>query len=324
MRRRELIVGSLLLPHLAAAQAGQAHVVIAVLRSPAPSEDISLPRTAAATLRDLGWIDGQNLRLEVVSAEGRLDRLPQLARDVVARAPTVIMTQGGTVTAAMMDATRDLPIVMGTSAFDPVERGWARSYGRPGGNLTGITFVADEAVDKQLELLKEAAPRIRHVGLLRTRGNDATRSILSRAQATAPRLGLRADVADVDGEDGVEPAIQVLRNTGADALLPIVDPIMDGLRRRIAEVAIQYRMPSAAQIGYYASAGILITYAADLTDLHRRSTAYVDRILRGAAPGELPIERPTKFTFTLNLRTARAIGLDVSPNLLARADEVIE
>jgi putative ABC transport system substrate-binding protein len=324
MRRREVLICSFLLPQIAVAQAKQAHVVIAVLRNPTPNEEISLPRTAAATLRDLGWTDGQNLRLEIVSAEGRLDRLPQMARDIVARSPTVIMTQGGTVTAALVEATRDLPIVMGTSAFDPVERGWAYSYGRPGRNLTGITFVADEAVDKQLELLKQAAPSIAHVGLLRTLGNESTRSILARAQATAPRLGLSTSVADVNGEEGVEPAVQALKSAGADALLPIVDPIMDGLRRRIAEVAIQHRMPSAAQIGYYASAGILVTYAADLTELHRRSTAYVDRILRGAAPGELPIERPTKFTFTLNLRTARAIGLDVPPSLLARADDVIE
>ena len=324
MNRPSLLLASIAVPLGAGAQTARRHIVLAVLREPAVTDEISMPRTAIAALRELGWVDGQNARVELASAGARVVDLPELARDVIGRKPDVIMAQGGTVTAALVAATREVPIVMSTSAFDPVERGWAESYSRPGRNVTGITFIADEAVDKQLELLKEAAPSMRHVGLLRTRENAATRSILERARSSAARLNLRTSVADVDGESGVEPAIEQLRRAGADALLPIVDPVMDGLRARIAELAIRHRLPSAAQIAYYASAGILITYAADLNELHRRCAAYVDRILRGTPRGELPIERPTKFGFTLNLRTARAIGLSVPSSLLARADEVIE
>jgi putative ABC transport system substrate-binding protein len=325
MRRREALIGAfaLLTARPAPAQQGRVPTVAILILGQRFSES-GLHRTAPATLSELGWIDGRNVRIEVHAAEGRLADLASMVADAVRRKPDVIMAGGGTVTTVAVAVTREIPIVMAASAFDPIERGWAESYNRPGRNVTGVTFAADEAVDKQLELLKEVAPEIRRVALLRTRANDANRAIVERAEAVAPRLGLLATMVEIGTADEVEPTIARLRSAETEALLAVVDPVMDGFRNRVADAAIRYRLPTAGQLPFYGSAGFLVTYAADLRLLHVRAAEYVHRILQGANPGELPIERPTKFVLTLNLRTARAMGLVIPPTLLARADEVIE
>lgn len=326
MNRRDFVLGAIGLPRVASASAQTRVPTIAIvlLREPSASEGFSMSRTAVATLKSLGWETGRTALVEVTSAGGRLSDLPSIAEQVVKRNPDVIMAAGGSVTAAVAAATREIPIVMSASAFDPVERGWAETYSRPGRNVTGLTFGADEVVDKQLELLTKVAPGVRHVGLLRTRANAANRSIIDRAEQTAPKLGLRTTLGELGAETEIEAVLTQMRSAGADALLPIVDPIMDGMRARLAEAALRLRLATAAQLPFYATAGFLVTYAADLTDLHRRACTYVDQILKGRKAAELPIERPTKFTFTLNLKTARALGLAISPLVLAEADEVIE
>lgn len=325
MRRREVLIGVALLSATRSAAAQERRrPLVAIIILGRPSAEFGIHLTAPAALSDLGWVDGRNIQIETHDAQGRLADLRPLVEEVVRRKPDVIMAGGGTVTSEAAAATREIPIVMSASAFDPVERGWADSYSRPGRNVTGLTFAADEVVDKQLELLKEVAPEVRHVGLLRTRANEANRAIVERAEATALRLGLLTTIAEIAAADEIEPTIERLRRTGVDALLQIVDPVMDGLRDRVADAAIRHRLPSAGQLSFYARSGFLVTYAADLRALHVKASDYVDRILRGAKPGELPIERPSRFTFILNLRTARAMGLTIPPTLLARADEVIE
>jgi putative ABC transport system substrate-binding protein len=330
MRRREAFWGLLAAPLLVRSGWSQPArvptVALLTVGRPEGPGDPSGPmhETVRTALADLGWIDGQTVRLEVAHARGRIHDLGGIVEELARKQVDVIVAGGGTVTAASFKATRTIPIVMAASAFDPVHAGWAESYARPGRNVTGLTFATDDAVGKQLELLKKVAPGVGRVALLRTRGNLANAGIVERARSVAPQVGLETTIGDIGSADEVESTIQKLRNEGAEAVLAVVDPAMDNLRNRIAAVAIPLRMPTVGQLPFYAEAGFLITYAADLRLLHRRSAEYVDRILKGAKPGDIPIERPTKFLFTLNARTARAMNLAIDPTVLALADEVIE
>jgi len=238
--------------------------------------------------------------------------------------PDVIVAAGGTVTLHTVALTRTIPIVMSASSTDPVRAGWAESYARPGGNVTGLTFANDEVVEKQLQLLKQAAPNLTHVGILHTPGNEAVGWIAERAFQAAAALGFERTLAQLGGPDEVEGVLERLRAIGADAVLVIADPIIDNLRSRIADAAGARLMATAGQLEFYAASGFLITYAPQQNAIYRRAAVFVDQILRGARPAELPIERPTKYIFTINAGTARKLGLAVSPAVLSVADEVIE
>jgi putative ABC transport system substrate-binding protein len=275
-------------------------------------------------LTELGWVEGETVHVEVHDAGGSIDNMRGVVEQLLKRQVSVLVAAGGTVTSQAVAATRDVPIVMSASGFDPVEAGWADSYARPGRNVTGLTLANDEAVGKQLELLKSAAPKTQHVGLLRSPESHANRSILERAQGFAKGLGLSTTVAFTGPRDDIDQMVAELKAKGVDALLAIADPGLDAVRLQIAAAATRHRLPTAGQLPFYASAGFLVTYSADLRLIHRRAATYVDRILRGDSPSELPIERPTKFSFTLNTNTARALDLTIPPSILALADEVIE
>jgi putative tryptophan/tyrosine transport system substrate-binding protein len=190
--------------------------------------------------------------------------------------------------------------------------------------VTGLTLANDEAIPKQVQLLKEAVPAIRHVGFVKTRSNPITQEIADIGQQIAAAMSMKASLGLIEEAEDVEPEIDRLRSEGVDALLVVADPIIDNLRERIAEAAIAHGLPTAGQISFYADAGFLLTYAPVLSAIHRRAAVFADRILRGAKAGDLPIERPSKFVFALNLKTAKRMGLIVSPTLLSLADEVIE
>jgi putative ABC transport system substrate-binding protein len=326
--RRHVVIGLGLMaskaPAIVRAQPRMPHIIIAALRLPGPEEGFSGVRSMMEALATLGWIEGRSARVEVLSAEGRTERLAAVAQEAVRRRPDVIVANGAAVTGALAAETREVPIVMSASAFDPVERGWAESYSRPRGNITGMTFAADDAADKQIAFLKEAAPGIRKLGVLRNGANPLNLVVVRRIEQAASAADLEMTIAPTTVAADVPGAVATLRANGADALIAIVDPVMDGLRADVAAAATLAGMPTLAQLSFYAQAGFLLTYAADLSDLHRRGAAFVDRILRGSRPGDLPIERPTKFGLTINLRTARTLGLSISPLLLAQADEVIE
>jgi putative ABC transport system substrate-binding protein len=325
VNRRTLLAGTAALwPASTWGQQRLPLVVIAALRIPGPEEGFSGVRTVVEELATLGWIDGLTMRVEVVSAEGRTENLAAIAREAVQRRPDVIVANGAAVTGALAAETQTLPIVMSVSAFDPVERGWAKSYNRPGGNITGMTFAADEAADKQIAFLREAAPGIRKLGVLRNSANPLNSVVVRRIEQAAAAAGLLTDVAGVAAPPEVPEAVITLRGAGVDALIAVVDPVMDGMRVLVAEAANAAGLPTAAQLSFYVQAGFLLAYAPDLTDLHRRGAVFVDRILRGARPGDLPIQRPTQFGLTLNMRTARRLRLSIPLALIAQADEVIE
>ncbi|HKH34758.1 MAG TPA: ABC transporter substrate-binding protein [Beijerinckiaceae bacterium] len=288
-------------------------------RQPSPSTRI-VPSALAA----LGWTEGHNFRLVVREGNGHLESVTPLIEELLQMQADVIVASGATVVSRLAPATRTVPIIMAASSIDPVRAGWAASYASPGGNVTGLTLANDEIVPKQVQLLKDAIPAIRHVGFVKTRSNPVTQEIADIGQKTAAAMEMKASLGLVEEAQDVEPEIDRLRSEGVDALLVVADPIIDNFRERIAEAAIARDLPTAGQISFYADAGFLLTYAPVLSAIHRRAAIFADRILRGAKAADLPIERPSKFVFALNLKTAKRIGLIVSPTLLSLADEVIE
>jgi putative tryptophan/tyrosine transport system substrate-binding protein len=332
MRRREiltLLAGAAGMPGDLAAQpqpAGAGRLPVVGLlaigrtdRQPSPSTRI-VPSALAA----LGWTESYNFRLVAREGNGHLESVTPLIEELLRMPADVIVASGATVVSRLVPATRTVPIIMAASSIDPVRAGWAASYARPGGNVTGLTLANDEIIPKQVQLLKEAVPAIRHVGFVKTRSNPVTQEIADIGQNAAAVMQMKASLGLVEEAQDVESEIDRLRSEGVDALLVVADPIIDNLRERIAEVAIARGLPTAGQISFYADAGFLLTYAPVLSAIHRRAAIFADRILRGAKAADLPIERPSKFVFALNLNTAKRMGLIVSPTLLSLADEVIE
>jgi putative ABC transport system substrate-binding protein len=281
-------------------------------------------RVVPSALAALGWAEGQNFRLVVREGNGHLESVMPLIEEFVRMPADLVVASGATVVSRLAPATRTIPIIMAASSIDPVRAGWAASYARPGGNVTGLTLANDETIPKQVQLLKEAVPATRHIGFIKTRSNPVTQEIADIGQATAAAMDMKASLGLVEEAQDVEPEIDRLRREGVDALLVVADPIIDNLRERIAEAAIMRGLPTAGQISFYADAGFLLTYAPVLSAIHRRAAIFADRILRGAKAADLPIERPSKFVFALNLKTAKRMGLIVSPTLLSLADEVVE
>jgi putative ABC transport system substrate-binding protein len=280
--------------------------------------------TILPALAEVGWVEGRTARIVTADAGGRLDDIGMIVADLVKLPADVLVTGGAVVTGKALTVTTAIPIVMSASGLDPVAAGWAQSYSRPGGNVTGLTTLNDEIIDKQLQILKDLAPGMSHVALLSTRGNAAVIPALERARAAAGALGVRLTHGEISGSEEVQPAIEKLVSSGADALFALTDPAMDNLRTRLAETARVLRLPSTSQLSFYADAGFLMTYSADLRDIHRRTALFVDRILRGESPAEIPIERPSKFVMRINAQTARTIGVEIPATIWARADEVIE
>ena len=277
-------------------------------------------------LRDLGHVEGQSVAIEYRWAEGKSERLPALAAELVALKADVIVAAGGTPAAlAAKQATRTLPIVF-ASAPDPVENGLVTSLARPGANITGLSGLAEELVGKRLEQLKQAVPGVSRVAFLWQPGAPGERTdkdMLKEAKVTARALGVRLQFVEARGPDEFARAFSDMRSARAGALTVLPSNRFLREHRRLVDLAAKNRLPAVYTSREFVDAGGLMSYGANSADLHRRAATYVDKILKGAKPGDLPVEQPTKFELAINLKTAKQIGLIVPPNVLARADKVI-
>jgi len=275
-------------------------------------------------LRELGYTEGKNIAIEYRLAEGKVDRLPDLAAELVRLNVDVIVAAGGTpAILAAKNATSTIPIVFPTVG-DPVAVGVVASLARPGGNLTGLTTRTPEFEEKRLELLKEVVPQTRRVAVLGEEANRANTLSFKSMQAVASAMGLQLHHIEVRGVNDFDSAFSKIKGTvRATALFLQPANMFQENRMRIADLAAKSRLPAIADSSELAEAGVLMSYGADRTDLDRRAATYVDKILKGAKPADLPVEQPTKFEFIINLKAAKQIGLTIPPNVLARADKVI-
>jgi putative ABC transport system substrate-binding protein len=277
-------------------------------------------------LRDLGYVEGRNLVIEYRRAEGKLERLPALAAQLVALHVDVIVALRTPEARAAKQATRTLPIVF-TSSSDPVSSGLVTSLARPGGNVTGLSNLSPELVGKCLEQLTQAVPGVSRIAALWHRGalpERTEKDMLKGAEAAARRLGVRLQFVEARGPEDFDRAFSEITAGRAGALTVLTSGMFFGERRRLVDLAAKNRLPTVYPWRESVEAGGLMAYGPDLADLFRRTAAYVDRILKGAKPGDLPIEQPTKFELVINLKTAKALALTIPPSLLQRADQVIE
>jgi putative ABC transport system substrate-binding protein len=275
-------------------------------------------------LHELGQVDGQNISIEYRWAEGRDEHLPRLAAELARMIPDVIVTAGTPGTLAAKEATRTIPVVFASSG-KPVNSGIVASYARPGGNVTGFTVLGPELEGKRVQLLKEAVPGLSRVAVVWNSANPGVIDFYhqSRAAAAALNLTLRP-TAEVRRIDDFKIGFSTIANAQVHAILVVADRFLLANRAQIVDFAATHRLPAMYPYRGYVDAGGLMSYAPNDIDQYRRAAVYVDRILRGAKPADLPVEEPTKFELVINLKTARELGLEIPPTLLARADEVIE
>jgi putative ABC transport system substrate-binding protein len=316
--------GLLAVPLVAEAQQAGKVVRIGLLDYGA-SNPSSAARWAALReqLRALGYVDGQNVVFESRWADGQVARLPGLAAELVAGKVDIMVTATSEAARAAKQATSSIPIVMATSA-DPVELGFVASLARPGGNVTGVISLNADLVGKRLELLKQMIPRLSRIVVLNDPDNRSSTLSVRAAQSAGKSLGIVVQSIDVRGRRDFEAAFVAMKRAHADAVILGVNTPFVADRKRIAELAIQNRLAMMAPAKEYAEAGGLVSYGTDYPDLFRRAATYVDKILRGAKPADLPIEQPTKFELVINLKTAKSLALTIPPALLRRADQVIE
>jgi ABC-type uncharacterized transport system substrate-binding protein len=275
-------------------------------------------------LHELGWIEGENVALELRYAEAGTDtaRLPDLAADLVRLNVDVIVTVGGT-TRIAQSATRTIPIVMVTGG-DPVEAGFVTSLAQPGGNITGLAGLGAELSGKRLELLKQAVPQLSRVAFLLNPTNVSA-DYVRETQVAALALGVALQVLEVRRPEDIAGAFAAVQQAGAGALLFLPDPlVLEPHRHHVAALALQSGLPAIYPWRMYAEAGGLMSYGISLREWYRRAATYVDKILKGAKPGDLPVEQPMQFEFIINLKTAQALGIMIPPSLLILADEVIK
>ncbi|MBR1250013.1 ABC transporter substrate-binding protein [Bradyrhizobium sp. AUGA SZCCT0169] len=273
-------------------------------------------------LRDVGYVEGQNVDIVWRFAEGRMDRFPELADELVRLMPDVIMVAVTPAAVAARKLTQTIPIVCPLLA-DPIRLGLIASVSRPGGNVTGLLFRIEGLADKQLELALELIPNVARIGLL---VNVASGVVIDRqeAESASQRLGIKLIPAEVRTPDDLDAAFQALANVGVQAVLVLVDGMLFNERNRVAALAAAARLPAIYGFRDHVDAGGLISYGVNLADNFHRAAAYVDKILKGVKPGDLPVEFATKLEMVINLKSAKALGLTVPPLLLVRADEVIE
>jgi putative ABC transport system substrate-binding protein len=274
-------------------------------------------------LRELGYVEGQNVAFESRFGEGKPDRLPRLAAELIGLKADVIVTSGTPATQAAKQATRTIPIVM-TNNADPVGAGLVASLARPGGNVTGLTAQDADLGGKRLEFFLQVVPKGSRLALLIDESNPGTVLIAKSTQAAAAALGLQLQSLGVRDPAGLDSAFSAMKESRAGALIVESSSMLFAWRTRLAELALKNRLPTMFAQRQYAEAGGLMAYAADFSDLFRRAATVVDKILKGAKPADLPIEQPTKWEFVINLKTAKALGLTIPPSLLQRADQVIE
>jgi len=319
-----MVSGGLLAAPLAAEGQQQSRLPVIGILDPGSAQPSSQMLAAFRQgLRDLGWIDGQNIRLDPRYAEWKPERLPSLAAELVRLRPHVIFTWTQPAAVAAKQATSVIPIVVG-AATDLVAMGVAESFARPGGNLTGMSMLGSEAEAKRLQLLKEGVPSVSRVALLVDPALSSEKDYPVAFADAARQLGVQLLRFDAQTPTDIERVMSVVRQARPDALLMVDSSMLSTIQRRITALALQYRLPAISRSPDFAQAGGLFQYGENPREMARRAAVYVDKILRGAKPGDLPIEQPTKFELVINLKTARALGLTIPPSLLARADEVIE
>jgi putative ABC transport system substrate-binding protein len=274
-------------------------------------------------LRELGYIDGKSIAIEWRSAEGKPERQRELAAELVRLKVDVIVTDGSGSTRSAKEATNTIPIVMANDN-DPIGNGFVASLAHPGGNITGLSRLAPELSGKQLELLKETVPRLSRVAILGTSSVPGNAQALKEVELAAEALKLKAEYVDVLSSKDFEHAFRAARKGHADGVVVLMPGrVLNPYRREFADVAVKNRLPAIYRNGGDVEAGGLMSYGVHITDLDRRSATYVDKILKGAKPADLPVEQPMKFEFIINLKAAKQIGLTIPPNVLVRADRVI-
>ena len=273
-----------------------------------------------AGLRENGWIEGQTVEIEQRWAEGQADRLPRLLVELVQARIDVIVVSGPAAIAAAQKATTSIPVVF-VLLVDPVSMGFVRSLANPGGNMTGLSSQYEQLITKQLQLLKETVPDLSRVALLRH--SEAAPSILAAAEAAARSLGLTARTLSVAAVAEFDDAFKAARSERVGAVHVLPSPFFGAQRARIIELAARYRLPAFYELRLYVQDGGLMSYGPSLEDLYGRSASYVDRILKGANPGDLAIERPARFELVVNRKTAQALGLSIPRSVLTLADEII-
>ena len=325
-RRRKFLVntGALLAAPLAAlAQPSEKTPRIGVLSSFSASDAAIWFQAFRQGLRDLGWDEAKNIRIEYRYSEGRSDRLPDLAADLVRLRADIIVVAITPDALAARKASRTIPIVM-ASVGDPVGFGLVDSLARPGGNVTGLSQTAGEMHGKRLGLLKELVPGLSRVVVLWNPQSQGSTFAWKEIQEPARKLGVHLHAVEVQSIDNLEKAFEAARAARAGALAIMPDPIFVRNLKRIADFAARKRLPSIYHLREFVDSGGLMAYGPDRADLFRRSATYVDKILKGSKPGDLPIEQPTKFELALNLRTAKALGFQIPSSILLRATTVIE
>ena len=296
---------------------------IAFFSSTSPSIISARVEAFRQGLRELGYVEGKNIVIEYRYAEGKPDRLPSLAAELVRLKVDVIVSAGPPPTRAAKQATATIPIVM---AFDddPVGSGFAASLARPGGNITGLSTLSSEISGKQMELLREIAPKLSRVAVLGNATQPGNPQALREINLAADALGVQLQFLEIQAPKDIETAFQAASKERAHAVLVLSGTVLLSQRKQVADLAIKSRLPAIYNRPEFVEDGGLVFYGVSYTDLFRRAATYVDKILKGAKPADLPIEQPNKFEFIINLKAAKQIGLTVPPNVLARADKVIK
>jgi putative ABC transport system substrate-binding protein len=275
-------------------------------------------------LRELGYVEGKNIVIEYRYAEGKLERLPDLAAELVRLKVDLIVTAPTQAALAAKKTSATIPIVFTDIASDPTEIGLVSSLARPGGNITGLNVMAADLDGKRLELLKESFPKVARVALLWQSGGRRGNLALTEMEAAAKPLGLKLQSLPVRSLDDFEGAFARAKRDGAQALITTPNPLINTQQRQVLDFAAKNRLPAMYQTSEWVEAGGLMSYAPNFTDLWRRAADFVDKILKGAKPADLPVEQPAKFEFLVNVKTAKQIGVTIPPNVLARADRVIK
>ena len=326
MQRREfitLVAGAAAWPLVARAQQAAKIPRIGLLSPFAPADTAPWHQAFLRGLSDLGWVDGKNIAIEYRYSDGRNDRLPELIGDLVRLKVDIIVTAVTNDTLAAKNAAGGIPIVM-AAAGDPVATGIVASLARPGGNITGLSQMNPELNGKRLELLKEIAPNISSLAVFLNPEDPISALGQNEIELPARKMKIEVHSFEVRNTLDLNKALQEATKARVDALAIMPNPVFVTNLKLIADFAIQNRVPSVFHLREYAKAGGLVSYGVDRADLFRRAATFVDKILKGANPADLPIEQPTKFELTINLKTAKALGLTVPPKLLLTADEVIE
>jgi putative ABC transport system substrate-binding protein len=319
-----LVLGLFTAPLAAEAQPAGKVPVIGFLEATTPAMGQPTREAFRQALRQHGWAEGQNVIIEYRSADGRTERFPELAAELVRLNVSVIVVSGEPMIVAARQATSSIPIVM-AAVGDPVGRGFVASLARPGGNITGVSNLAVEMTGKWVELLKEAVPKAMKVAALRNPANPTHAVFWRETQEAARALGVQAQPAEAKTVEEIDLAFAAMAKERPGALIVFPDPLFNGNRMKVAGLAERYRLP---WIGMFrdgsADVGALMSYGPNIRDNYRRAAGFVDRILKGAKPADMPVEQARQFELVINLKTAKALGLTIPPSLLARADQVIE